>query len=47
MTPAATALRYWNEVYVAADALAAIERDGELSDPGTWDAAIEGWGPGR
>lgn len=41
------ALRYWNEVYVAADALAAIERDGELSDPGTWDAAIEGWGPGR
>jgi carbamoyl-phosphate synthase large subunit len=38
------ALRYWNEVYVAADAVRAIERDGRLEDPGAHEVKVESWG---
>ena len=36
-----TVLRYWNEMYVAPDAIEALERDGVLDDPG---GQIEDWG---
>lgn len=38
------ALRYWNEVYVPADAVIRVGRDGRLEDPRTGDVAIEDWG---
>lgn len=38
------ALRYWNEVYVAADAVHAIDRDGRLGDPRAHDVNVENWG---
>lgn len=38
------ALRYWNEVYVPADALVAMTRDGRLEQPSSYDVAVESWG---
>jgi carbamoyl-phosphate synthase large subunit len=37
------ALRYWNEVYVPAEAVAAIGRDQRLDDPLSYDVRIEHW----
>jgi carbamoyl-phosphate synthase large subunit len=41
------ALRYWNEVYVPADAVTSVGRDGRLEHPRTRDVAIEDWGVSR
>ncbi len=38
------ALRYWNEVYVPADAVEAIAADGGQGQPRPADAEVEGWG---
>jgi carbamoyl-phosphate synthase large subunit len=38
------ALRYWNEIYIAADAVEALGRDGELGEPRTQEVEIETWG---
>ena len=40
------ALRYWNEVYVPSDAVAALRRDGRLEDVGALDVQVERWGCG-
>lgn len=37
------ALRYWNEVYVPPEAVAAIDRDQRLDDPLSYDVRIERW----
>jgi carbamoyl-phosphate synthase large subunit len=41
------ALRYWNEVYVPAEALTTLQRDGGVVDPGSYDTTVEGWTPPR
>lgn len=44
---AAVALRYWNEIYVSADAEAELAESGRLEDPGSSVLATEGWRPSR
>jgi carbamoyl-phosphate synthase large subunit len=41
------ALRYWNEVYVPADAVIEVGRNGRLADPRAHEASIEDWGLDR
>lgn len=38
------ALRYWNEVYVPAEAVTAVGLEGVLSDPRAHDVEVERWG---
>lgn len=38
------ALRYWNEVYVPADAMDALARERELTDPRALAVQVESWG---
>jgi len=42
-----TMLRYWNEVYVDADAMATLKADGCLADPAAADPVVGEWGMPR
>jgi carbamoyl-phosphate synthase large subunit len=42
----ATAVRYWNELYLPADGVAQLERAGRLDHADTAGALRENWGPG-
>jgi carbamoyl-phosphate synthase large subunit len=41
------ALRYWNELYVPAEAVDTAGREGRLEDPGAHSVMVENWGSGR
>jgi carbamoyl-phosphate synthase large subunit len=43
---AGTVIRYWNEMYLPADAIDTLERTGQLADPRAAGAFIEDWGFG-
>ncbi|HEY8867399.1 MAG TPA: ATP-grasp domain-containing protein [Solirubrobacteraceae bacterium] len=44
MVTRGAALRYWNELYVAPEAIDELARTGSLEDPGRGHPAIEDWG---
>ena len=41
------AVRYWNELYVAPEAYAAMARDGKLDDPHGYATTLEDYGSGK
>ena len=41
------AVRYWNELYIAPEAYAALARDGKLDDPHGYRTTLEDYGSGK